>query len=63
MDLSPTSVANTEGVMIWNTTDKCLDVYDGTTKLQVGQETHVVAHNNTGSTITNGKAVYISGAS
>lgn len=63
MDITPTAVANTEGIMIWNPVDKCLDIYDGNTKLQTGQEIHVVAKNITGSTIGDGQVVYITGAS
>lgn len=51
-------------MLSWNPADKTLDIQNGDgTVTQVAQETHVVARNITGSTIVNGTAVYISGAS
>jgi len=52
-----------EGELAWNATDETLDLGmpDGIT-LQIGQENQIKARNNTGSTILNGKAVYVSGA-
>lgn len=53
-----------EGEIAWNATDKTfnLGMANGVT-LQVGQEFHVYAFNNSGATILNGKAVYITGSS
>lgn len=52
-----------EGEITWNSDDKTLDIgLDGTSVLQVGQEFLVKATNKTGSTITDGQAVYISGS-
>ena len=52
------------GEIVWNDTDKTLDLGlpDGVT-LQAGQEVQVRGLNNSGSTMLNGQAVYISGAS
>lgn len=62
-DITPNALTNNEWIAIWNSTDKCLDIYDWITRLQVWQEMHVMAYNNTWSTILNWKAVYISWAS
>lgn len=53
-----------EGEIAWNATDKTLDVglADGVVG-QAFQEQYLRAYNDTGSTILNGKAVYISGSS
>jgi hypothetical protein len=51
------------GEIAWNSSDGTLDIglnYGGVV-LQVGQETHYVVRNATGSTILNGTAVYCSG--
>jgi len=59
-----TNPTYSEGTIFYNSTDKCLSVYDDipNTSIEVGQEMVVRARNNTGSTINNGQVVYISGA-
>ena len=51
------------GSTYWNSTDETVDIKmpDDIT-LQIGQETQIKVRNNTGSTILNGQAVYISGS-
>lgn len=53
-----------EGRVFYDTDSKALAVYndEADITLQVGQEEYVRARNNTGGTISNGKAVYINGA-
>jgi hypothetical protein len=65
MDITPTSVATGEGVISWNATEKALDIqtWIGWVTAQVSREHHVLCRNNTGSTILNGKAVYITWSS
>jgi hypothetical protein len=55
----------TEGQMAWNNSDGTLDIglNFGDVVLQVGQEQHFVVRNETGTTISNGTAVYASGLS
>jgi hypothetical protein len=51
------------GKLFWNASDGTLDIglgYGGVV-LQTGQETHYIVRNSTGSTISNGTAVYCSG--
>jgi hypothetical protein len=52
------------GTLWYNPTYQCLSVYDDIsgTSIEVGQETVVRVRNNTGSTISDGQVVYISGA-
>lgn len=53
-----------EGEIAWNAIEKTFDMgMEGGPVLQVGQEQYLRAYNNTGSTILNGKAVYITGSS
>ena len=53
---------NAEGLLQWNATDETLDLgMPDDITLQIGQETQIKARNATGSTILNGKAVYVSG--
>lgn len=58
------TLAGGERIIRWNDTDGTLDVgmKGGNVTLQVGQEQHSRVRNNTGSTITNGQVVYISGS-
>ena len=49
------------GDLSWNDTDKTLDLTVNGVTLQIGQEALNRMRNNTGSTITNGTPVYISG--
>ena len=51
------------GEIAWNSSDGTVDIglnYGGVV-LQVGQETHYIVRNDTGSTILNGTALYCSG--
>lgn len=52
------------GMVAWNDTDGTLEfqLKGGNVTLQIGQEQVVRVKNNTGSTLDNGKAVYISGS-
>jgi hypothetical protein len=53
----------TEGLVHWNSADNTMDLHTGYgTTLQVGQELHIKVYNNSGSTISDGKAVYPTGA-
>ena len=58
-------VSVAEGEMAWNNSDGTLDIglNYGDVVLQVGQEQHFVVRNSTGTTISNGTAVYASGLS
>lgn len=62
-DLTPTPVAPSEGLMYWNSDDGTLNLGmpGGDVNLQLGQEMLLRAKNETGSPITNGQLVYISG--
>lgn len=52
------------GDVVWNDTDKTLDIgVGGGVTLQAGQEVQVRGLNNSGATMLNGRAVFISGAS
>lgn len=62
LSTTPTPISNTPGKLIWNDVDQCLDVYDGETKNQVGQESVVPVRNNTGAKLLNGKVVCITGS-
>jgi len=61
---SPAAPAHREGRLFWDSADKTLALYneDPDVSLQIGQESWIRVRNNTGSTILNGKPVYISGA-
>jgi hypothetical protein len=60
--MTPTTPAGA-GEVVWNDTDKTLDIGLGEgVVLQAGQEVQVRGLNNSGSTLLNGRAVYISGA-
>ena len=56
-------VSVAQGEMAWNSSDGTVDIGVGYADvvLQVGQETHYVVRNNTGSQILNGTALYCSG--
>jgi len=62
-DLTPTATGAAEGLMYWNTEDGTLNLGmpGGNVNLQIGQELIMRAKNETGSPITNGQLVYISG--
>lgn len=57
------SPAHSEGRVFYDNTNKALAVYNSESDitLQVGQEEYLRVYNNTGSTITNGTPVYITG--
>ena len=58
------TVPTTEGTLSWNNTDHTLNIQSeiSDSVLQVGQEFWLRGVNKTGSTITDGQAVYVSGA-
>lgn len=58
-------IAQSEGRLVWNATDGTLNLglAGGVVNLQIGQEEVVRGKNTSGSTITNGQAVRISGGS
>lgn len=60
-----TPPAYTQGALFYDNTSESLSFYnnDSTISLQIGQEEWIRVKNVTGSTIANGSAVYISGAS
>lgn len=62
-NLTPTVSAPAEGLMYWNADDGTLNLGmpGGNVNLQLGQELLLRVQNQTGSTITNGQLVYISG--
>lgn len=52
------------GELAWNNTDKTLEVQvSNNVTLQLGQEQHLYVHNNSGSTIPEGRVVYSAGSS
>lgn len=53
-----------EGCVFYDAENHCVTVYNDESEisLQVGQEEYIRIRNNTGSTISNGRAVYITGA-
>lgn len=53
-----------EGEIYWDSTEKTTSIATGLggVLLQVGRENHIYANNNTVSTIVDGTAVYITGA-
>ena len=50
-----------EGTLTWNDSDRTLDLDQGGVTLQLGQETHFMVRNQTGSTIGNGTFLGFSG--
>jgi len=62
-DLNPI-VPTSVGSLYWDNTNKTLSLVDGVgaTTLQIGQEERVLVKNTTGSTLTDGQIVYITGA-
>jgi hypothetical protein len=62
-DVTPNMTSITDGELYFDTTNYTLSVQlDSAVNLQIGQEFHVRALNRTGSTIVNGKVVYINDA-
>jgi hypothetical protein len=62
IDIAATPAASVPGLMQWNATDGTLDIgMPNDVTMQVGQEMFAKVVNRTGSTISNGKAVYFNG--
>lgn len=63
-DLTPTGTPTGLGTMYWDAANRTVSLVDGDgdTTLQLGQEERVLVHNNTGSTLTDGQVVYITGS-
>lgn len=51
----------TQGTLSWNADEDTLDLVEGDAVLQLGQELHIHARNDTGSTISNGTIVAFAG--
>lgn len=62
-ETTATPITNAEGLLQWNATDGTLDLGmdGGDITMQVGQEMFIKVRNVSGSTITNGSPVYLSG--
>jgi hypothetical protein len=56
-----TGGAGDQGTLSWNSSDRTLDLNQNDTTLQLGQETHFMIRNATGSTIANGAFLGFSG--
>lgn len=63
-DLTPTATPTTVGTMYWDTAYRTASLITGTgaTTLQIGQEEVLLVHNNTGSALTDGQVVYVTGS-
>lgn len=63
-DTTPTGTPTSVGTMAWDSFYRTPSVIlgGGNVTLQVGQEEVVLVHNNTGSTLTDGQVVYITGS-
>lgn len=63
-DLTPTGTPTGVSTMYWDSAYRTVSLIDGDgdTTLQIGQEERVLVHNNTGSTLTDGQVVYITGS-
>lgn len=64
LDTTPTSTPTSVGTLSWDTTYKTPKVITGTgnTTLQIGQEEVILIHNGTGSALTDGQVVYVTGS-
>lgn len=64
LDTTPTSTPTSVGTLSWDTTYLTPKVITGVgdTTLQIGQEEVILVHNNTGSTLTDGQVVYVTGS-
>ncbi len=64
LDTTPTSTPTTIGTMYWDAANRTAALIDGDgdTTLQIGQEQRILVHNNTGSTLTDGQVVYVTGS-
>ena len=63
-DLTPTATPTGVGTMYWDSAYRTVALIDGDgdTTLQIGQEERILVHNNTGSTLTDGQVVYVTGS-
>ena len=62
-DTTPETSSTAQGTLSWNTGDSTLDVVlNANVNLQVGQENVALSYNGSGSSITNGQVVAVSGA-
>ncbi len=63
-DLTPTAIPTSVGTMYWDSTYRTVSLIDGDgdTTLQIGQEERILVHNNTGSALTDGQVVYVTGS-
>lgn len=63
-DTTPTGTPSGIGTMYWDTANRTVSLIDGDgdTTLQIGQEERILVHNNTGSTLTDGQVVYVTGS-
>ena len=63
-DTTPETSSGSVGTLSWDIVDETLKLkLKNDVTLQIGQESHIIAHNSTGSLIPNGTVVYVSGAS
>jgi hypothetical protein len=64
LDTTPTSTPTSVGTLSWDSAYLTPKVVTGTgnTTLQIGQEEVILIHNNTGSTLTDGQVVYVTGS-
>jgi Chaperone of endosialidase/Uncharacterized conserved protein (DUF2190) len=64
LDTTPTSTPTTIGTIFWDAANRTAALIDGDgdTTLQIGQEQRILVHNNTGSTLTDGQVVYVTGS-
>ena len=61
LDTTPASVPAAVGTLSWNWDEDTLDIRQGSSILQVGQEQQWNVRNNTASIIREGTAVYVTG--
>jgi len=64
LDTTPTSTPTGVGTIYWDAANRTAALIDGDgdTTLQIGQEQRILVHNNTGSTLTDGQVVYVTGS-
>jgi len=64
LDTTPTSTPTGVGTIFWDSANRTAALIDGDgdTTLQIGQEQRILVHNNTGSTLTDGQVVYVTGS-
>lgn len=64
LDTTPTATPTGVGTIYWDSANRTAALVDGDgdTTLQIGQEERVLVHNNTGSTLTDGQVVYVTGS-